>query len=80
MVLYCGNGRSACATLPLKPVKTAFEFAGRVTPTLDAYARSPGVTSFRFLLRIEGPSRSAPNGIAFTRWKFERSRVARWPV
>jgi hypothetical protein len=80
MVRYCGKGRRAWPTVPVKPGKTAALFAGSGAPTLAAKARSEALTSESGRLSISLPSLSALKGMAFRRSKFDRRRVARWPM
>src|SRR5215216_7935880 len=80
--LYCGNGFSACATLPLNPGNTAFGDEGNGDPTLCANdtifvsARA----SASDILSTGNPSFSAFSGSAFKRLKLDRRRVAWWPI
>jgi hypothetical protein len=91
MLLYCGNGRSACATVPPKPGKTALLEVGSVTPALAATARAaaanatssglPGAVILpKGAFRISLPSRSELSGAALIRWKFDFSRVPLCPM
>src|SRR5947207_1786085 len=82
MRLYCGNGFSACATLPLKPGNTAFVDEGNGTPAPCANETIVGFASASAsgMLRTGKPSFSAFSGSPFKRWKLERNRVAWWPI